>query len=369
MATAVPGRRRKLLRRGFKLTILGLSLAALVFGPSAIESAMSHYVRFRFRRQFAKNVARVARFMNERRQDTGLNPVLTRTRASKYPTIPYELIPGIDVCSKYAEVIQLNKDGFRTNTLVRDYHQFAPRHYETGRLPNGITIALIGDSIAFGEGVSNGQNYASLFEGKLRKGRSMGTRVINSGVPGYNTAVEVEVLKYKLLKYSPDVILVGFCGNDADLPHYTNFDALELLKKRRPGGVPEWYYHMRGWASVEAAFGRLRDIARSAGVPVEILLDCTFVPPSLPDDPDEYLGDANKRVIAYSKENGFGTIDPFPGLIRDLKQTGREPEEYWVNRHSSPPDAHPNPRKHQLIAAAIYAAFERKGYIAPVPGE
>jgi hypothetical protein len=44
--------------------------------------------------------------------------------------------------------------------------------------------------------------------------------VINFSVPGYNTAIESELIKQKVIHYNPDLIIIGFVGNDLDLPDF-----------------------------------------------------------------------------------------------------------------------------------------------------
>ena len=41
------------------------------------------------------------------------------------------------------------------------------------------------------------------------------TEVLNFGVSGYNTQQEVETLREKGLRYSPDLVVLAVCVNDA----------------------------------------------------------------------------------------------------------------------------------------------------------
>ena len=41
---------------------------------------------------------------------------------------------------------------------------------------------------------------------------------MNTGVPGYNTYMEVAALKQKWLFYEPALVVIDFVGNDLDLP-------------------------------------------------------------------------------------------------------------------------------------------------------
>jgi hypothetical protein len=46
--------------------------------------------------------------------------------------------------------------------------------------------------------------------------------VINFAVPGYNTAIEVEVFKQECLRYDPDLVIMHFNTNDYDVPGFMN---------------------------------------------------------------------------------------------------------------------------------------------------
>ena len=41
----------------------------------------------------------------------------------------------------------------------------------------------------------------------------------NFGIPGYSTAQEVEFLEKRLLKFHPDLVIVGYCFNDKEVKH------------------------------------------------------------------------------------------------------------------------------------------------------
>ncbi len=97
--------------------------------------------------------------------------------------------------------VETNAQGFRD-----DEHDFA--HPFAGR-----TVLLLGDSFVFGYGV----NRPDRFDTYLRAGfagKDPPVRVINTGVPGWGTAVEVRYALDHIKVYQPDVVLLLFCGND-----------------------------------------------------------------------------------------------------------------------------------------------------------
>jgi hypothetical protein len=73
----------------------------------------------------------------------------------------------------------------------------------------------------FGWNVEQDLNYMDVLEKRLNAS-SNGTlyEVLNLAVPGYNSQIESEVLRYKGLDYHPDIVVVGWCENDGQLPFF-----------------------------------------------------------------------------------------------------------------------------------------------------
>jgi hypothetical protein len=113
----------------------------------------------------------------------------------------YELKPNF---SSVDGMYQTNKYG------MRDYK------YSLTKLSNVIRICVLGDSVAFGyDLVTVEQTFEKLLEVKLNnKSKIIKFEILNFSVPGYNSYQEEITLKEKVIKFKPDIILVGFCLND-----------------------------------------------------------------------------------------------------------------------------------------------------------
>ena len=74
------------------------------------------------------------------------------------------------------------------------------------KLPDRIRILMLGDSIAFGARVTDGQTFSALLES--RSGRF---DVVNLAVEGYGTDQELLRLENEGLRYHPDVVILNFC--------------------------------------------------------------------------------------------------------------------------------------------------------------
>lgn len=94
---------------------------------------------------------------------------------------------------------------------------------------NAFRIAILGDSMTEGIGVSLERTFCALTEKDLRDPYNKKFEVMNFGVSGYATGDEYILLKKEVMDYSPDmVVLVFFSGNDL----IGNYSRIERLKRR-----------------------------------------------------------------------------------------------------------------------------------------
>jgi len=70
--------------------------------------------------------------------------------------------------------------------------------------------AVVGDSFSFGQGVDEGQTFASLLDESLD-----GAEFLNFSVPGYSTDQQLLMIRDRVRLFRPDVLLlVAYLGND-----------------------------------------------------------------------------------------------------------------------------------------------------------
>lgn len=119
------------------------------------------------------------------------------------PILGQRLTPGYK--GWFAGVpVEINALGFRD---MRDYALEKP--------PGTFRILVLGDSVTFGHGALSDTTYPYLFEQRLKQWRpDVDWQVWNLGVPGYNTATELEQLKQLGPRFRPDLVVVGFYEND-----------------------------------------------------------------------------------------------------------------------------------------------------------
>ena len=100
--------------------------------------------------------------------------------------------------------VRLNQLGFRD-----------PREYAIAKAPATFRILVLGDSVTFGHGSVYEHTWPFLFEQRLKAWRpDVAWQVWNLGVPGYNTSQELAYLLEVGPSFKPDLVIVGFYGND-----------------------------------------------------------------------------------------------------------------------------------------------------------
>lgn len=277
---------------------------------------------------------------------------------------------------------EINADGLRGKEIDRE------------RLRTGFVIAAIGDSHTYSVRASGSdQSYPALLERDLRRRGYPQATVLNFGVPGYNLAQELEVLRARALAFAPDLVILQYTDNDTRVcnyirPRHPRFNRLlhrsrllvsawkallyrpgfvqsrsyQFVGRHLPDGllfveglvgvvmdpdrvhptgdprlVPERYHYMLGRQNFEAHLREFGRLARERGV---ALLATGFIEP---EDEDRYRA-AGFDVVS------FFTI--FAGV--DMERFGYRPDH---------PADHFDDRGAAFVARALADHVERR-YLA-----
>lgn len=123
---------------------------------------------------------------------------------SKNHILRYELKPNTTVGQA-----AINSDGLRDKEYARDK-------------PEGVfRIIVLGDSETFSASLPLEDTMPKKLEYVLNENcQGQKFEVLNMGVQGYNTIQELEMLRYKGLKYNPDLVILYYTFNDPDYPEY-----------------------------------------------------------------------------------------------------------------------------------------------------
>lgn len=277
---------------------------------------------------------------------------------SVYPEIIYELKPNLDM---YYKMVR-----FKTNP-----HGLRDKEYLVVKPKDTFRVAVLGDSFTMPTGVNIEDAFHSRLEDFLNsQSTAEFYEFINFGVGGYDVKQYLATLKYRALKYEPDLVLFCLCGpfdngiQDEQYYHeaykvkpvehsflksftlmllnqnvlYKNFK----LRLRRLFKRDRYIAESAGLARktkgeidyLKPIFLELSEISKGRNIPVCIvILSIRYI------EEERY-----NEVKKLASENGLYLIDTIPyfkGLI---------PSDYFIY----PINAHPNTKANKIFADVIY---------------
>jgi len=130
-------------------------------------------------------------------------------------------------------------------------------HHEiNATIPQGATVLILGDSLSYGTGANQGEDYPTLLA------KTTGWKIINEGVPGNTSAEGLERLPVLLEQDQPKLLIVELGGNDfiQQLPQrdtIRNLKAILALAKAK--GVRSILMAIPEMSPLKAAIGNLSD--------------------------------------------------------------------------------------------------------------
>jgi hypothetical protein len=252
-----------------------------------------------------------------------------------------------------------------------------------------VRILGIGDSILYGAWIKYEETYLSGLKQRLSESfLDIEWDIINMGVPGYNTAMEVAYLKGKGLKYNPAIVIVGYCTNDYNMPNFIRntqdyytlkksylvdyiAQRLGIIKRKiksrselrkgnmsidNPEKAPPEYKHMVGWEGYENSMRLLKKLSNKNNFEVVVVFFTSYF---------KNQSDRDKKAKNLSKELGFHIIDIDP--LIDNYMAENNIKQYRGSKLSiSHNDRHPSPFLHDMISKAIYRQLIDQGIIEDV---
>ena len=214
------------------------------------------------------------------------------------------------------------------------------------KTPGRTRVLFLGDSFTFGWGLELQYSFPRQLAALLGE-RSW--EIINLGVPGYNTIMEILHFEQAGLKYSPDLVILMYHLNDAQSavdtvlgPREQTFRSLVSYYQGDLHGAerervenylrsqgwpldPEWnrrqvswrnrsylvaHYLPLYWEPTHAALTRLGELSRHHGFRVLV-----GIIPEVDQSWDGYpFDDLHARVAAEMRSHGFGVLDLKPVL-------------------------------------------------------
>lgn len=220
-------------------------------------------------------------------------------------------------------------------------------------------ILVLGDSYVEGAGVSKPERFTAQLEA-LYRADDLAVEVLNAGACGMDTMDEALRLEESGDRVSPDLVVVGYCINDAEGPEPASKEPPSAMTTFFLRDLKSYAYYRfwqirflfgpdyretvggqhgsetEGWRRVRAGFDKFATWCRERGVRAVVIVFPLFAPRA------EHLRATMDKVVAEARSRGleaWNTLDDFDGRWSELA----------VSSH----DAHPGPEAHRIIAAEL----------------
>jgi lysophospholipase L1-like esterase len=244
--------------------------------------------------------------------------------------------------------------------------------------PGEKRILLLGDSVAFGWGVTQGETVSDRMEPLLSARTGEDWQVINAGVNGYNTEQEEIFLRLEGLSYSPDIVILIYVDNDVE----PVFDPNVTTWRRHwtwPGSLPEAADRL---LHLSYTYQMVRLLTgsdpRASAHPVQ---SASSAKSSITIDPRWPRSRASlSRIALLCRETGIPLLvaknDGFDdAFVADLTAVDVETallETAWERvpadqRHVSRLDPHPSAEVHAQFAEQLVDELQRRGWLKRRP--
>ena len=271
----------------------------------------------------------------------------------------------------------------KTYAIDLKINSFGLRDYEKPIRDDAFRIAVFGDSITFGQGVSTEKTFPKVVEQQLNDHYhgSPPVQVFNFGIPSYNTVHEFRYMKEALPLFKPNMIIVEFTAQNDTLMtgdelsavnksflvrlckdilrHLYSYDFLAARvygikhnltstirenKNEAKSFIDNYQYQddFQGWIEAKKAFGDIKALCDSNHI---MLLFTIFANNNAlsPDPEHDIMLSMVSKVATVLKEIGINHIVVMDDAFRQY--AGQE-RQLWVN----PQDLHFSELAHKLAA-------------------
>jgi lysophospholipase L1-like esterase len=260
---------------------------------------------------------------------------------------------------------------YAANPIRRNHLGFREREFAPTPAGGVYRVAVVGDSLTFGQGVREEDRLTDRLERALNERGEGRFEVLNFGKPGANYPQNEKDLRTALAAAHPDFVLLQWFVNDVEdtdrprvwplLPkplhrvvnprsalYYLANRVWTNLQSRLGLNTAPWTYYdlYRDPASPRATAARDRlkhmvGVVEAAHVPFALVLWPELDPPLSVGGPLGFLVD---QVLGVCREHGWRCVDLRPSLAR-----GTRAEDLRVDAF----DGHPNALANTLAARAV----------------
>lgn len=262
----------------------------------------------------------------------------------------------------------------------KPHHRYPPKPPRWGER---FELLVVGDSFTWGAGVYHQDIWARRLESLLeRMDRRLDVELRLISRPGWNTAQELAEARLAVRRRRPDLLLLGYCINDAE-PRLQlgNEDVRHEVKRRRPAGIAAFlhrhsrlarvlwerlensrqrrafdhYYHAlyerQGWDAARQALDGFRQLAWEEKLAVVVAVFPVF---DQQLDAGYSYRDLHTKVMAALAERDLPAVDLLPAYA------GIDTVRLAVEPFSDP---HPNELAHRIASQYLADHLVRQGLV------
>lgn len=247
-----------------------------------------------------------------------------------------------------------------------------------------FTILVAGDSFTWGAGIYHRDSYGKRLESLLeRLDRQQNIRLELVSRPGWTTSQEFAATRSLAARLDPDLMILGYCLNDAETPQRYGLGDLEaLIQRRQPANAAsrlvyrksslyhllwerlensrqrralDFYYHeiyeRPGWQLALSAFDSFKALAERRGIPLVAVIFPIF--DQQLDDGYSYR-DLHALAASEFEKRGIPTLDLLPAYAGiDAVRLAVEPFT----------DPHPNELAHRIASQQLAHFLVTEGLV------
>ena len=293
---------------------------------------------------------------------------ITPFRESDLPGVAHELRPSFETLYK-GHTVQTNPQGFR----APDFQNLPP---------DAMRLALIGDSVTFGNAISYDDTMAVQLEGILRN-EVPEIRVLNCGVPGYNAPNVLECFQHRVLPLQPDYVVYVFVSNDITpsrgkvaIPQDQSIDSFHgfplgsavlqwlgvtvkgVLRAVGRGSASgtiaqiQNYFHDGGRERLEQAIAGMQSLCKEKNIPFAVATYPFLTTPNPYEEIDQW-------VLDFCSEQSIPAIN-----LREAFADEQALPQYWANIFDPHPSGPANAIACEYLANGLLPSLVRD-----VPGK
>lgn len=308
-----------------------------------------------------------------------------------------KLSPNTD--TQYAAYVADDKIGYRHQPNSRTQGRSAGNEFDFDYQHNSLgfrdversltkpsdtfRILALGDSFTYGAGAKFDETYPAILEKLLnqRNGKHPKIEIIRAGISRAFPEMERKVLETYGMKFSPDMIMVGFLPNDIvdtvmaeEAVHITSNGYL-MVGSAQMSAFKEWLYlhsHLwrlaryqwyqlkskiawkqkyknsafiqKAWEKIASEFKNINSIAQNSKIPFLLV----YIPQK---DTLTDLQNAPEEILKnLGKENNFSTVS----TIEDMRSHFNKNEILYY-----PIDGHCTPLGYKTVAESIFSQIEK----------